>query len=75
MSKLKYYNYGELIEVRDSDANSWIKERFLCFSLQGRAVTEDEDGIISYWIQHRNVSKEIEITLKEIADKFGIIKV
>ena len=66
------YVYGELIEVRDTDSNLWTKERFLCFSLKNRVVTEDDEGIASVWLQHRSIEEEVEITLKEVADKFGL---
>jgi hypothetical protein len=72
MQQLNYYTYGQLIEVRDSNINSWTKERFLCFSIKGFVVTEDEDGGVSVWLQHRNLAEEVELTIKDIADKFGV---
>lgn len=73
------FEYGEIIEVSD-DNKTWRTRRFLAYTPKGKTVVfRDVDEAVTYWIYARPIREPEpaplplrELTLPEIADKFGI---
>lgn len=71
------FQWGEEVEVRDSDTGPWINNIFVGVNpkdIKYRFITVDETGNSNVWKQCRKVQQpEIqEMTIKEIAEKLNI---
>jgi len=69
-----------LVEVRQAESDKWVKRvfiaknrgRFICFSNSETIENSVNSMNLSFWNYMREIQPNLELTLKEIAVKYGV---